>query len=107
MRKKYFNQMEDMKGKIRVYARVRPMLGFEAERGQKVRGPFYTTPPNLSLCCHMTARCASERRCLQGWLFIEQAMQGMKNTLASPSASNHCPCTGVTVSDETVRRGQS
>ena len=24
MRKKYFNQMEDMKGKIRVYARVRP-----------------------------------------------------------------------------------
>ncbi|KAK9831534.1 hypothetical protein WJX81_006588 [Elliptochloris bilobata] len=36
MRKKYFNQMEDMKGKIRVYARVRPMLGFEAERGQKV-----------------------------------------------------------------------
>jgi len=35
MRKKYFNQMEDMKGKIRVYARVRPMLGFEAERGQK------------------------------------------------------------------------
>lgn len=38
MRKKYFNQMEDMKGKIRVYARVRPMLGFEAERGQKARG---------------------------------------------------------------------
>ena len=40
MRKKYFNQMEDMKGKIRVYARVRPMLGFEAERGQKARRPF-------------------------------------------------------------------
>ena len=39
MRKKYFNQMEDMKGKIRVYARVRPMLGFEAERGQKARHP--------------------------------------------------------------------
>lgn len=27
--------MEDMKGKIRVYARVRPMLGFEAERGHR------------------------------------------------------------------------
>ena len=35
MRKKYFNQMEDMKGKIRVYARVRPMLEFERSRGQK------------------------------------------------------------------------
>ena len=39
MRKKYFNQMEDMKGKIRVYARVRPMLPFEAERGQQARAP--------------------------------------------------------------------
>ena len=36
MRKKFFNMMEDMKGKIRVYARVRPMLSFEKERGQKV-----------------------------------------------------------------------
>lgn len=27
--------MEDMKGKIRVFARVRPMLGFEADRGHK------------------------------------------------------------------------
>ena len=35
MRKKYFNQMEDMKGKIRVYARVRPMLKFEKDKGQK------------------------------------------------------------------------
>lgn len=35
-RKKVFNMMEDMKGKIRVYARVRPMLPFEADRGQKV-----------------------------------------------------------------------
>ncbi len=35
MRKKYFNMMEDMKGKIRVYARVRPMLEFERSRGQK------------------------------------------------------------------------
>ena len=35
MRKKYFNMMEDMKGKIRVYARVRPMLKFERDKGQK------------------------------------------------------------------------
>ena len=33
MRKKIFNAMEDLKGKIRVYARVRPLLGFESERG--------------------------------------------------------------------------
>ena len=35
MRKKYFNMMEDMKGKIRVYARVRPLLKFEKDKGQK------------------------------------------------------------------------
>ena len=34
MRKKIFNQMEDMKGKIRVYCRVRPILQFEKDRGQ-------------------------------------------------------------------------
>ena len=36
MRKKYFNMMEDMKGKIRVYARVRPMMQFEREKGHRV-----------------------------------------------------------------------
>ena len=35
MRKKYHNQMEDMKGKIRVFARVRPLLKFEDQRGAK------------------------------------------------------------------------
>ena len=45
-RKKVFNMMEDMKGKIRVYARVRPMLGFEAERGQRVA---LNIPDELSL----------------------------------------------------------
>ena len=34
LRKKFFNQMEDMKGKIRVFARVRPMLTFEQQKGQ-------------------------------------------------------------------------
>ncbi|KAL4087844.1 hypothetical protein PRIC1_012275 [Phytophthora ramorum] len=33
LRKKYYNQIEDMKGKIRVYARCRPMSGSENERG--------------------------------------------------------------------------
>ena len=32
LRKKYYNEMEDMKGKIRVYCRVRPMLKSEKER---------------------------------------------------------------------------
>ena len=35
-RKKIYNAMEDMKGKIRVYCRVRPMLSFERERGQEM-----------------------------------------------------------------------
>lgn len=33
-RKKLFNTIQDMKGKIRVFCRVRPMLDFERERGQ-------------------------------------------------------------------------
>jgi len=36
MRKRYFNQIEDLKGKIRVYCRVRPMLPFEKNRGQEI-----------------------------------------------------------------------
>lgn len=33
LRKKYYNMMEDMKGKVRVYCRVRPLSGSEKERG--------------------------------------------------------------------------
>jgi hypothetical protein len=33
LRKRYFNIIEDMKGKIRVYARARPISGSERERG--------------------------------------------------------------------------
>ncbi|CAD5122523.1 DgyrCDS10943 [Dimorphilus gyrociliatus] len=33
LRKKYFNMVEDMKGKIRVYCRVRPLSDSEAKRG--------------------------------------------------------------------------
>jgi cell shape-determining protein MreC len=32
LRKRYWNMMEDMKGKIRVYARCRPMSSSETER---------------------------------------------------------------------------
>ncbi len=32
LRKRYWNMMEDMKGKIRVYARCRPMSGSELAR---------------------------------------------------------------------------
>ncbi len=45
-RKKVFNMMEDLKGKIRVFARVRPMLGFERERGQAMA---LNIPDELSL----------------------------------------------------------
>ena len=34
-RKRYFNQMEDMKGKIRVFCRIRPILNFEKDKGQQ------------------------------------------------------------------------
>jgi len=46
LRKRFFNMMEDMKGKIRVYARVRPMLGFEEKAGQK---PELQIPDELTL----------------------------------------------------------
>ncbi len=32
LRKKYYNMVEDMKGKIRVYCRVRPMSKSEIKR---------------------------------------------------------------------------
>lgn len=32
LRKKYYNLIEDMKGKIRVYCRVRPLSGSEKAR---------------------------------------------------------------------------
>eukprot|EP00899_Mesostigma_viride_P014526 jgi/Mesvir1/23074/Mv10000-RA.2 len=35
LRKQYFNAMEDMKGKIRVYARTRPLSATETANGQK------------------------------------------------------------------------
>lgn len=35
LRKKYWNMMEDMKGKIRVYARCRPMAQYEYDNGSR------------------------------------------------------------------------
>ena len=36
LRKRYWNMMEDMKGKIRVYCRTRPLSHSEVERGNYV-----------------------------------------------------------------------
>ena len=33
MRRKFYNELEDLKGKIRVFCRVRPLSGSEKERG--------------------------------------------------------------------------
>ena len=33
MRKKYKNELEDLKGTVRVYARCRPMAKYEIEKG--------------------------------------------------------------------------
>ncbi|GLI62984.1 hypothetical protein VaNZ11_005841 [Volvox africanus] len=46
-RKRYFNMMEDMKGKIRVYCRVRPMLSFEQDKGQTAA---LLIPDELTVC---------------------------------------------------------
>ena len=40
MRKRYFNQIEDMKGKIRVYARTRPISDKETKEGQNIALKF-------------------------------------------------------------------
>ena len=40
MRKRLFNQIEDMKGKIRVYARTRPMSNKETTEGQNIALKF-------------------------------------------------------------------
>lgn len=45
-RKKLFNTIQDMKGKIRVYCRIRPMLDFEEQRGQK---PALFAPDELTV----------------------------------------------------------
>jgi hypothetical protein len=37
LRKKYYNMVEDMKGKIRVYCRARPLSGTETSRVGVIR----------------------------------------------------------------------
>ncbi|GLC77793.1 hypothetical protein PLESTB_000955500 [Pleodorina starrii] len=46
-RKRYFNMMEDMKGKIRVFCRVRPLLLFEEVKGQTAA---LLLPDELTVC---------------------------------------------------------
>lgn len=36
LRRRYFNMLEDLKGKIRVYARTRPLTGIESSQDQKI-----------------------------------------------------------------------
>lgn len=46
LRKKYYNELQDSKGNIRVYSRLRPLLKFEKERGDTV---IVDTPDNQSI----------------------------------------------------------
>ena len=48
-RKRLFNALEDIKGKIRVYCRVRPLLKFELDKGEK----FALLIPNDVTIGHM------------------------------------------------------
>ncbi|CAL55645.1 FERM/acyl-CoA-binding protein, 3-helical bundle [Ostreococcus tauri] len=48
LRRRYFNMLEDMKGKIRVYARTRPLTAIEAGQNQKV---VLATPDEYT-CSH-------------------------------------------------------
>lgn len=48
-RKRLFNALEDIKGKIRVYCRVRPLLKFEVDKGEK----FALMVPNDVTVQHM------------------------------------------------------
>ena len=48
LRRRYFNMLEDMKGKIRVCARTRPLTGIEAAQSQKA----VLTMPDEFTCAH-------------------------------------------------------
>tara|TARA_B100000073_G_scaffold86961_1_gene67726 strand:- start:46 stop:3765 length:3720 start_codon:yes stop_codon:yes gene_type:complete len=48
LRRRYFNMLEDLKGKIRVYARTRPLTGIEEEQNQQV---VLSTPDEFT-CSH-------------------------------------------------------
>ena len=53
MRRKFYNELEDLKGKIRVFCRVRPLSGSEKERGcqEAVKCADECVTVRL-LCCH-------------------------------------------------------
>jgi uncharacterized coiled-coil DUF342 family protein len=48
LRRRYFNMLEDLKGKIRVYARTRPLTDIEAEQNQQI---VLSTPDEFT-CSH-------------------------------------------------------
>ena len=52
LRKKYYNMIEDMKGKIRVYCRCRPMAAYEIDKSCK---PVISFPDEYTVELDMTA----------------------------------------------------
>ena len=52
LRKKYKNELEDLKGAIRVYARCRPMVNYEREKGCKQVRDCRVTIAHRRFCLH-------------------------------------------------------
>lgn len=55
LRKKYFNMMEDMKGKIRVYCRSRPIHAKESQAGHKLACSF-TDPYTIDVATALQSK---------------------------------------------------
>ena len=99
LRKRYKNELEDLKGAIRVYARCRPMVSYEKEKGcQQVRAaPYcsllYSAPPHSSA---LTATlCLSIDLPNFGMLFLisfcrSHALLSLYSESSPPSPSSLC-----------------
>ena len=70
-RKKLFNTIQDLKGKIRVYARVRPVLNMEQRKGQQFALQF----PDAFSISHLWKRDASPREYTFDGVFSPDASQ--------------------------------
>ena len=53
LRKKYYNELQDIKGNIRVYSRARPLLKFEVDRGDT---EIVDTPDDTSVRVRTAAK---------------------------------------------------
>ena len=87
LRKKYYNMIEDMKGKIRVYARCRPMAQYEIEKQCKPVVSFpdeYTvelamekgTPRQFAWDCAFTPASTQEETYEETENLIQSAIDG-------------------------------